>query len=139
MKKITLLGISCALLGAFSATSVGEEVLPALSKDVLAELPRVDRNGDGKLTGREWTVVQKGILRQHPDADTDGDGILSRAEQGELVKKLGSADTPGTSTTGSSAATPELLAQLLKRFPESDAVTEKVTSRDSASPNASRR
>ena len=64
MKKITILGISCALSGAFSATSVAEKVLPALSKQVVTQFPKVDRNGDGKLTGPEWTVVERVILRR---------------------------------------------------------------------------
>ena len=121
MKKITLLGISFALSGAISATSVAEEVLPALSKHVLSNFPQVDRNGDGKLNGREWTVVQKAILRKHPDADADGDGTLSQVEQVALAKKLGGTDTPETPTTKPSANTPEQLEKFLKRYPESDA------------------
>ena len=58
MKKITLLSLSCALAGAIPATSVAEEVLPALSQQVLTQFPQVDRNGDGKLSGREWAVVE---------------------------------------------------------------------------------
>ena len=42
MKKVTVLAIACTLVGVFSATSDTEEVLPALSKQVLAKLPRVD-------------------------------------------------------------------------------------------------
>ncbi|MDA9924872.1 hypothetical protein N9E25_16235, partial [Verrucomicrobiales bacterium] len=87
MKKITILGISCALSGAFPATSVAEEVLPALSQQVLAQFPQVDRNGDGKLTGREWTFIEKVILRRYPDADTNANGTLSRAEQVALAKR----------------------------------------------------
>lgn len=128
MKKKTILGIFCTLVGAFPATSVAEEVLPALTKQILVKLPKVDRNGDGKLTGREWVVVQKGILRKYPDADTDGDGSLSRVEQVELVKKMGGADTPD-----SSATTPEQLAKFLKQFPESDADGDgKLTEKEAA-------
>ena len=89
MKKQAILVITYTLVGMLPATSVADEVLPALTKRVLAKLPQVDRNGDGKLTGREWAVVEKGLLRKYPDADADGDGTLSRAEQVELVKKLG--------------------------------------------------
>ena len=121
MKKITLLSLSCSLAGAIPATSVAEEVLPALSKQVLANFPQVDRNGDGKLSGREWLVVQKGILRQHPGADADGDGALSQVEQVALAKKLGGAETPETPTTKPSATTPAQLAKFLKQYPESDA------------------
>lgn len=120
-KKIALLCISCALSGAFSGTSVAEEVLPALSKQVLANFPQVDRNGDGKLTGREWTVVEKAILRKYPDADADENGSLSRAEQEALAKRLGATDTPEKPTTKPSANTPEQLAKFLKQYPESDA------------------
>ena len=74
MKKQTILAITYTLVGMFPATSVADEVLPALTKRVLAKLPQVDRNGDGKLTGREWAVVEKGLLRKYPDADADGDG-----------------------------------------------------------------
>lgn len=98
MKKLTILAITSTLVGMFSATSFADEVLPALTKRVLAKLPQVDRNGDGKLAGREWAAVEKGLLRKYPDADADGDGNLSRAEQVELVKKLGGADTPDTPT-----------------------------------------
>jgi len=121
MKKITILGISCALSGAFPATSVAEEVLPALSQQVLAQFPQVDRNGDGKLTGREWTFIEKVILRRYPDADTNANGTLSRAEQVALAKRLGGTDTPETPTAESAAATPEQLAKFLKQYPESDA------------------
>ena len=121
MKKVAILAVACTLVGALPAISGAEEVLPALTKQILVKLPQVDRNGDGKLTGREWAVVEKGLLRKYPDADTDADGALSRVEQVELVKKLGGADTPGTPTPGSLTMTPEQLAQFLKRFPESDA------------------
>ena len=63
MKKVTIQAIACTLIAAFPAASDAEEALPALSKQVLAKLPQVDRNGDGKLTGREWVVVQTGIMR----------------------------------------------------------------------------
>lgn len=121
MKKLTVFAIAGTLVGAFPDTSGAEEALPALSQQVLAKLPNADRNGDGKLTGREWAVVEKGILRRYPDADADGDGTLSRVEQVELAKKLGGTDTPDAPTPDSSAATPEQLATFLKQYPESDA------------------
>ena len=121
MKKITILGISCALSAAFSATAAAEEVQPALSKHVLANFPQVDRNGDGKLTGREWTFIEKVILRRYPDADADANGTLSRAEQEALAKRLGGTDAPDTPPAESDAATPEQLAKFLKQYPESDA------------------
>mgnify|MGYP002628183070 CR=1 FL=1 len=80
MKKITILGISCALSGAFSATSGAEEALPALAKQVLAKFPKADRNSDGKITGPEWTFVQKGLLRKYPIADTEPERLA------ELIK-----------------------------------------------------
>lgn len=121
MKKVTLFALGCALSAAVPATSGAEDVLPALSQRVLAKFPQVDRNKDGKLTGREWAVVQKGLLRNHPDADADGDGTLSQAEQAMLVKKLGGTDTPERPTAESSGATPKQLAKFLKQYPESDA------------------
>ena len=133
MKKITVFTMACTLAGMFATTSVAEEILPALSKQVLAQFPQVDRNGDGKLTGREWAVVEKAILRRHSDADTDGNGSLSRLEQVALAKKLGGTDTPETPTTEPSATTPEQLARFLKQFPESDADGDgKLTEKEAA-------
>ena len=121
MRKKTILGIFCALAGGVPAITSAEGGLPELSERILATRPQVDRNGDGKLTGREWTVVEKGILRKYPDADANGDGTLSRVEQVELVKRLGGTDHPETPTPESSAASPAQLAKFLKQFPESDA------------------
>lgn len=119
MKKIAILSLSGVLLGALPMIASAEEALPAFTKEVLKRLPKSDRNGDGKLTGVEWTMVQKGVLRKYPDADSDGDGSLSKAEQLGLIKKL-TGSAPSTPSS-SSSATPAQLAKLLKRFPESDA------------------
>ncbi len=118
LKKVTTFGIFFAFVGAFPATSGAEEMLPALSEKVLIQFPKADRNGDGKITGPEWTVVQRGLLRRHSDADADGNGTLSKAEQTKLLKKLGNNGPPKNPPP---ISTPEQLAKFLKQFPESDA------------------
>lgn len=121
MKKLTVATIASTFIGVLANISTAEEVQPALSKHVLANFPQVDRNGDGKLTGREWTFIEKVIMRRHPDADADANGTLSRAEQEALAKRLGGTDAPDTPPTESDSATPEQLAKFLKQYPESDA------------------
>ncbi len=64
MKQTMFFGIMSALFGALTSTANAEEVLPALSKEILAKFPKADRNGNGKIDAQEWTVVQKGVLRK---------------------------------------------------------------------------
>ena len=96
MKKLTVATIASMFIGVLANISTAEEVQPALSKHVLANFPQVDRNGDGKLTGREWIFIEKVIMRRHPDADADANGTLSRAEQEALAKRLGGTDASDT-------------------------------------------
>lgn len=131
MKKKTILGTFCLIAAGFPILSSAEAPLPEVSKKILADFPKVDRNGDGKLSAPEWATVQKAILRKHPGADHDGDGSLSQVEQAALLKKMGGSSTP---ETGTSRATPEQLAAFLKRYPESDADGNgKLTAEEAAS------
>lgn len=133
MKKVPLFTLACILIGVFPTTSVAEEALPALSKQVLTQFPQVDRNGDGKLTGREWIVVEKAILRKYSDADADANGSLSQVEQVALAKQLGGTETPDAQTPDSAATTPKQLAKFLKQYPESDADGDgKLTEKEAA-------
>lgn len=80
IKNKTILGILSALSLGVPAISGAEEALPALAKQVLAKFPKADRNSDGKITGPEWTFVQKGLLRKYPIADTEPERLA------ELIK-----------------------------------------------------
>jgi len=118
MKNAAIFGLLFALAAGFSAVSNAQELLPELSEKLLGQFPRADRNGDGKLSGPEWAIVEKVILRRQPAADADGNGTLSQAEQAKLLKNL-----PGKPAANAPAAnaSPAQLAKFLKQYPESDA------------------
>lgn len=118
MKSPIVTVTACLMFILLPAAWATDELVPELSQHILKNFPNADRNGDGKLTGRELVVLQKVILKRNPGADVDGDGLLSRTEQRALLKKI---DGGSARETVNSNPAPGQLAEWLKQYPESDA------------------
>lgn len=120
MKSHCLPGIFILI---FICSSVGfsGELIPELSKQILEQFPRADRNGDGKLIGAEADFVQKQLVRKFPDADADGDGVLSTAEQTSFLKAPGGMTSSASVGVPTADSSPEEFARWMKKYPESDA------------------
>ena len=132
MKRVTAAVLAFATMGSFPTISSAEDVLPELSKHILLQFPKVDRNGDGKLSEREWLAIQKVILRRNPQADSDGNGVLSLEEQLEIVKQFGGKENPEVPAEVSPGVVSKQLDQFLKKYPEADADGDGTLSQEEA-------